>query len=400
MISVQEAEQLIARSLSALPSEACPVSQAHGRILREDLRADRDLPPFDRVMMDGIAFAWSPTEKGKRRYAIEGTALPGEPARSLRDRAHGCLQVMTGAVLPEGCDCVAPYEELTISGREAILAEGVRPALMQYVHRRGSDRKQGDLLLAKGCRLHSAQIAVAASTGRTHLEVACRPSIAVVSNGNELVDIGRPVEPFQIRPINNYSLQGALLRRGLPAVATFHTRDDRAEMADCLRAVLGGHDLVILTGGVSMGRHDYVPGVLKDLGVEVVFHRVRQRPGKPFWFGLSRDKKPVFALPGNPVSALVCCHRYVLPQVERAMGARPEEPEYAELTEDITFDLPLALFAPVSLACTSGGRLTATPVPFNNSGDFASLAESDGFVELEAERHAFAAGTAARLWRW
>lgn len=400
MIPVHEAQALIAKHLRLFPAETCPISEASGRILRENIHADRDLPPFDRVMMDGIAIAYAAWEDGRRRFLIEDTAQPGEPPRALVDAAAGSVQVMTGAVLPRGCNCIIPYEDLTIKADEASVRKGTKPVCMQHVHEQAFDRKQGELLLERGCRLLSPQIAIAAAVGKESLMVGYQPSVAVVSNGNELVDLDEEVEPFQVRPINNYGLLAALRRQGFPRVDVFHTRDDKRNMTDCFRKVLKDYDVIIMSGGVSLGKYDYVPTVLDELGVEVVFHKVYQRPGKPMWFGLSDDKKPVFALPGNPVSTLVCFHRYVLPRLEIAMGAPETKPAFAQITQDVVFELPLTFFPPVRISRRPTGLLTATPVPYNNSGDFASLGASDGFIELDAGETEFPSGSVVHFYPW
>ncbi len=400
MISVRQAERIILTRVPKLPAVSCPLEEAHGRILREDVRADRDLPPFHRVMMDGIAISSAAWRAGARRFVIRSTRQAGHPPSTLRDPAASCIQIMTGAVLPKGCDAVVPYEELDIRGKAAALRRGVRVRPMQNVHRQGQDRKKGARLLRSGALLQSPQIAIIASVGKSRVRVTGLPSVAVVSNGNELVELGRPLAPYQIRPSNTYGIRAALRSFGLARVSTFHTRDDEDRIARCLRTALRGHDILILSGGVSMGRYDFIPNVLARLDVKQLFHKVRQRPGKPFWFGLSRDGKPVFALPGNPVAVMVGLHRYVLPALRAAIGAPAPEPETAVLTRRIDFALPLTYFPPVRTARGRDGRLLATPVRYNNSGDSAALGESDGFLELPPGRRGFAAGHVARFHRW
>jgi molybdopterin molybdotransferase len=215
-----------------------------------------------------------------------------------------------------------------------------------------------------------------------------------------LVDVSDAVEPHQIRRSNSYALAAALRLRGYSQVSLWHAPDD----PDRLRAVLSeaftaGH-VTVVTGGVSMGGFDYVPAVMQSLGVTPLFHKVRQRPGKPFWFGVGKDGRPVFALPGNPVSAVICLYRYLLPHLEWAMGAAGHPTERAALGAPVTFKPELTYFLPVRLDSDEGGRLVAEPRPTNTSGDFATLSGTDGFVALDAERTDFERGYVAPLCRW
>ncbi|MFH0908740.1 MAG: molybdopterin molybdotransferase MoeA, partial [bacterium] len=310
MITVEDAEKTILYHALDLETVLCPLSRAHGKILGEDICADRDLPPYDRVTMDGIAIAYSAWKQGCRRFKIEGTAQAGEPRARLEDRKTGCIEVMTGAVLPEGCDCVVPYEELQTDGTESAISEKASPKKNQHVHPQGTDSKKGDLLLQSGCTLLSPQIEIIASIGLSSVEVSTAPSVAVLSNGDELVDLGKEILSYQVRLSNGYAIRAALASLGCSEVSMFHTRDDQRRIERVLKEILKDFDMVIITGGVSVGRFDLVPGVLKSLGVKMIFYKVNQRPGKPMWFGRTQDKKPVFALPGNPVSSLICTHRY------------------------------------------------------------------------------------------
>jgi len=399
-ITPQRADALISNALPAdWPTEYVPITSAAGRILRRPVPADRDLPPFDRVMMDGIALASAALGNGNRRFKIESTALPGRPPLALSEPASGCIQVMTGAVLPQGCDTVVPFEEIKISGDYADIAPDLGIEAGDNVHHRASDLNKGDILLPAGKRLTPNHIALAASTGQTEVCVARPPRIAVVSNGDELVDLGHPVHPFQIRPINNYGIRAVLHARAFPEVHVFHTPDDRDAILTVLNTVLDNFDLLIISGGVSMGRFDYVPSVLQELGVQKIFHKVRERPGKPLWFGMFRNNKPVFALPGNPVSSMVCLHRYVLPHTEHAMGLRQTSEETAVLARPVDFEPPLTFFPPVKTSVVEG-ILTAEPVKYNNSGHFAALSESNGFIELQADINHFPAGTSVPFRRW
>lgn len=400
MISVFEAEQIILGYPLSLPPVRVALAEAGGRVLAESIRADRDLPPFDRVMMDGIAVAYDAWAAGCRHFRIETIHGAGRPAIALDAPSDGCIQVMTGAVLPNGTDTVIPCEQIRFSDGRADIAEETEAARGQFVHRQGSDRKRGDTLLAAGVLVRPPEMAVLASAGQASVAVSRLPSAAVISNGDELVDVGQPAADYQIRPSNAYALECGLRGAGLTRVARLHTRDDRASIEQTLAQALAEHDFLILSGGVSAGQFDYVPEVLAKAGVSRLFHKIAQKPGKPFWFGLSHEQVPVFALPGNPVSTLVCFHRYVLPWLWKSLGHNTAGPEYARLAGDVSADAGLTFFPPVRVRCEKDGVLTATPVRYAGSGDYASLADADGVVELPAGKGPFTAGFAARLIRW
>lgn len=399
MTTVPEAEKIILQHVRPFPGVAVSLEESWGRVLAEDLFADRNLPPFDRVSMDGIAISHDAWQKGARQFLVEAVQPAGSPRIRLKDPS-ACIEVMTGAILPEGCDCVIPFEGVDIQDGRARLKEDFKLAALQNVHEEGSDYKKGSLLLSRGCRLLPAQIAVAASIGKPKVMVSQDPRIAVVATGNELVDVDRPVEIFQIRQSNAHAIEAALRLQRYTHVHRLHIKDDRHSMLGALRKVFQASDVVILSGGVSMGRFDYVPEVLKELGVEVCFYKIKQRPGKPFWFGVSGDGKPVFALPGNPVSTQICFHRYVLPYLRKASGIREDIVEYATLREDVHIKTSLTYFLPVKITCGTDGHVTAEAVYPNGSGDYASLARSDGFVELGADTYDFPQGTTTRLYRW
>jgi molybdopterin molybdotransferase len=191
-----------------------------------------------------------------------------------------------------------------------------------------------------------------------------------------------------------------LQQQGFQQTSDEHLLDELTRLRKRLEEILDEASVLILSGGVSMGQADYVPQVLDELGVEVVFHKISQRPGKPMWFGIGPARQAVFALPGNPVSSLVCCRQYVLPALLQASGRELPRAETAVLAEDVTFNPELTCFLPIRLESADDGRTLATPVPTNTSGDFASLSGTDGYVELALELSEFPAGTAVPLHRW
>jgi molybdopterin molybdotransferase len=260
--------------------------------------------------------------------------------------------------VPSGCDSVIPVEQITVGGGDAELDDELDIEPWQNVHRRGSDSRQGTLLLTAGIELRAPEIAIAASAGMARVRVSSQPMLAVISTGNELVEPGDPILPHQVRRSNAYAIAAALRRHGFQRVADDHILDDIVDLRHRLKFHLETHDVVILSGGVSMGKLDLVPRALDDLGVRSVFHKVAQRPGKPMWFGVASS--------GSPVT----------------------------VATDLTF------FMPVRVEVDDWGRAWAVPKPTNGSGDFTALAGTDGFMELPPGPNVYPKGFVARLHRW
>jgi molybdopterin molybdotransferase len=224
--------------------------------------------------------------------------------------------------------------------------------------------------------------------------------IRIISTGDELIPAGESIEPHQVRMSNGPAMQALLEKHGYMDCKHDHLVDERDVLKEWIAVHLDAADVIILSGGVSMGKADYVPEVLAELGVEVIFHRISQRPGKPMWFGKGPDGQSVFALPGNPVSALVCCRQYVIPALAKASLAAAQAPEFASLASDVTFNPDLTCFQPVRLISNAAGQVLAMPVNTNTSGDFTALSATDGYVELSREQSEFPAGTPVFLHRW
>jgi molybdopterin molybdotransferase len=399
LILPAQADRLIGENLRCLPIESLPLVQCSGAVLRENIYGERDQPPFDRVAMDGIALDSSAVREGQRTFDIEGIQAAGDVQRTLSQRT-GCLEAMTGAVLPLGCDTVVPVEEIAVAGGIARLKDEVSIEAWDNVHRRGTDSRQGALLLTAGTRLSPPEVAIAASAGMARVRVSAQPMLAVLSTGNELIEPGESVLPHQIRRSNVYGVIAALRRHGFQRVADDHVRDEPTQMRARLKQHLDTHDVLILSGGVSMGRFDLVPGLLTELGVRMVFHKVAQRPGKPLWFGVAQSGPAVFALPGNPVSTLVCLSRYVIPALLAAMGESNPAVRKIPLAAPVTVTSKFMQFVPVRTEVDDWGRDWALPRLTNGSGDFTSLAGTDGFVELPAGPNTYPKGFVTRLFRW
>lgn len=392
------AEEAIISRLTCMPIESLPLTQCVGGTLRENIYAERDQPPFDRVTMDGIAIESGALRRGSRRFRIQGTQAAGAPAMRLEHDL--AIEVMTGAILPLGSDCVVPVEQYDLIDGFAELKTTPLNAPYHNVHRRGSDTRQGTLLLKSGTLLRAPEIAVAASAGMARVRVSSQPAVMIMSTGDELIEPGDPIADHQVRRSNAYAISAALRRRGFARVADDHASDDEALLRERLALHLTTHEVLILSGGVSMGKFDLVPKVLGSLGVHQVFHHIAQRPGRPMWFGIGPQGQSVFGLPGNPVSTLMCLSRYVVPAIAEAMGTQRHPAERIALAEPVTVQPALAYFLPVVLGLDSEGRPWASPHRTKGSGDFLALAGTDGFVELPPGPNTYARGFVTDLYRW
>lgn len=400
MIQPHEADTLIREHMPTYGANGVQIEEAAGRILRTAIRADRDLPPFDRVTMDGIAIDFAAWQAGQRRFTVLDTAVAGRPAPELKDTTAGCIQVMTGTMLPGGTNAVIPYEELNLDGGVAVVSDAADVVPLQHLHSQASDRRAGEIIVPPGTRLSAPHISIAAAVGCSRVQVAYPPAVAIVSTGDELKQVEDAVEPFQIRSANDYGIRATLTRLGYIHVERFHVRDDLEQTTTLLKKLLADFDVLILTGGVSMGKRDFVPVALQTCQVKNHFHKIRQKPGKPMWFGTSPSGKPVFALPGNTVSTLVCLHRYVCPALAHAQGENEAQPQWVRIQDAIRWPLPLTGFIPVRLVYSSAGICSAIPCETNTSGDFAALSESDGFVELPEGQNLFPAGSIVQYRVW
>jgi len=397
MTTVEQAEKLILAQLRNYGNETVPFEQALGKVLAEDIKADRDLPPFNRVTMDGIAINFKAIKNGINTFRIKATQAAGDEPVEI-DEPNECIEIMTGAVLPASADTIIRYEDVEIKdGLAGIDAEGIKQG--QNIHVRGIDKKLGEVLASAGQVVTPAIIGVAASVGKTHLLVKKMPKVVIISSGDELVDVNETPSPYQIRKSNSYTVKAVLQQHGLqPDV--LHIPDDPEVTKTQIRHCLQNYDVLLLSGGISMGKFDYIPQALQDLQVTKLFHKVAQRPGKPFWFGQYQDKALVFAFPGNPVATFMCLNRYFLTWLNATLGLPQQLPVYAVLDKDFQFQPALQYYLQVKLHSNAQGQLMASPVEGNGSGDFANLADTEAFLELPLERSEFKQGEVFKVWRF
>ena len=395
MITVTEAYQLVLANKMRLKSTEVPLTEALGRVLDENIQADRPFPPFNRVTMDGIAISFNTFSTGTRDFPIEKVQAAGDEPYWLLNEGY-CVEVMTGAILPEQTDVVIRVEDITISeGMAKVNIHQVER--FQNIHLCGSDKPAGTVLLKKGVLLGPVELSVAASVGKSTLKVLQYPKTVIVSTGDELVPVSEIPASHQIRISNSYAIFSFLKKWGIPA-EMIHLPDNEEHVQHKIKELLDQFELIILSGGVSAGKFDYIPKALKEAGIQSFFHKVSQRPGKPFFFG-SNENTRVFALPGNPVSTLLCVVRYLIPWLKESLGLEHAIQPKVKLLKSIVFNAPLTFFIPVKLTANPEiPILEAYPLPGNGSGDFANLLDADGFIELPENENEFQAGHFFTFW--
>ena len=373
-------------------AEQVVLDQCAGLHLSEDLISDRDAPPFDKSLMDGYAVRAVDLGKLPRELTVVGwIAAGGVAATPLR--AGEAMAIMTGAPLPVGADAVVPVEQAEVTkGAERIrLSEPT--GVGRFVARRGSDAVAGSVVLKAGTRLGAAQIAVAASIGVMNVPVYAAPSVAVLGTGDELVSAEQIPGAHQIRSCNNPMLMALLQQQPCRATDLGLVMDDPAKIAERIEAGLQ-HDVLMITGGMSMGERDFVPGILRKLGAEMKITKLRIKPGKPFVFAKMPGGKFVFGLPGNPVSAFVCTICFVSRLLEKmAGGAARSDMRTAPLIRSLVANGNRTFFQPAIF----DGR-TITPLQWKGSADVFTLGQANVLVVRPENQPASRPGRSWSLW--
>ncbi len=376
MISFEKAYETVLSNTIDLGVVLLPLSKAHGRVLAEPIKADRDFPPFDRSTRDGIAIqlADGVNDSG---YTIKGVAAAGTPQKTL-ETISDCFEIMTGAILPAHADTVIMYEDLEIENGVAKINQSVSKG--QHIHYRGGDEAKGSMLLEPGTLLTAAEIGVLASVGKSEVLVKKNPRVTLFSTGDELVPVESTPEPHQIRQSNSYSLKAALWDEGISS-EIMHVSDEKMAIAKALKEALEKSEVLLISGGVSKGKYDFLPEVLEELGVEKQFHRVLQRPGKPFWFGRQKEMgTTVFGFPGNPTSTFANYHIYFKAWLNKSLG-RPSDTIEAPINKEFQNTTDLTRFIRTYITLENG-TLMAQLVNGNGSGDLTSLTKANGFIRV------------------
>jgi molybdopterin molybdotransferase len=397
MISVRDALDRVLDGLPRLAGEQVALTAARGRVLAETIRAPRDVPPFRNSAMDGYAVRSADIVAARADRAVRLRVLETVPAGAVAQHvvsSGAAIRIMTGAPMPDGADAVVRVEDTGEAGEYVDVCAAV--AAGANVRDAGEDVRAGETVLAPGRTLRPADIGLIASLGCAMVRVVRRARVAILSTGDELVDVGQPLGPGQIVNSNAYTLAAAVEEAGGEPVLTGIVRD-RPELIRAAFASAVSADVVLSTGGVSVGSFDYVRPILAELGYQERFWKVAQKPGKPLTFGLC-GHTPVFGLPGNPVSSLVCFYLYVLPALRTMMGLeRVHLPSTAAtLAASLTKTAGLTEFVRCSLEGPPEeyrARSTGT----QSSGVLRSLSLGDGLIVGPSEAKILPAGARVRV---
>ncbi len=377
LLGIEQALERVLAAIVALPHEVVALADAHGRALAQTVQADADVPAFDRSAMDGIALR---AEDGAQGAIVSqvGESAAGSPFLGALLPGQ-CVRVMTGGVVPPGATAVLPVERIErLDGDRYRLLEAARPE--QNIARRGSEVHQGAVVLQPGVRLHGARVGVLATYGRDRVQVARRPVVAMLPTGNEIVPVGATPGLGQVRDANRHALTGLLLAAGAVVQQQPVAADARAALTKAVTEAWRDADVLVTSGGVSAGDYDLVPPVLQSLGATLHFHKIAIKPGKPLLFATRQHggrTQYAFGLPGNPVSAYVCCALFVLPAIAALQGA-PAGWQLLTLPSagPLPATGPRAEILPATLLQLAG-QTHANVQNFTSSADLTRFAQAD-----------------------
>jgi molybdopterin molybdotransferase len=394
MLSFEEAREKVIVAVRALrgslATETIELSRGCGRVLAQTIAADRDYPPFDRSIRDGFALRADDAVPGATLHCI-GEIKAGSGFDGVVG-AGQCVQIMTGAAVPAGADAVVMIEHVSIEGDRIMLSRSATRG--QSIVPRGKEALARQQLLAAGVRLGYAEMALAGQVGSHHVTVFKRPCAAILSTGDEVVDISVTPGPLQVRNGNSLALETLAMLTGAESESLGNAPDEKKELRRHIERGLEA-DLLIISGGVSMGKYDLVEMVLGELGTQFVYDSVAIRPGRPAVFGVCRGK-PVFGLPGNPVSTMVTFELFVVPAIDVLSGAEPRPlPIFrARLAHALHERSELTHFLPARLQ-TVRGEPEVSVLPWQGSGDVVTLAQSNAFLIVSPEKLKWDAGEMA-----
>ncbi|RZJ75529.1 MAG: molybdopterin molybdenumtransferase MoeA [Flavobacterium sp.] len=387
MISVNEAKKIIDTSVTYNRITTLPLAEAYGLSLAKKVIAAVDIPNFDQSSMDGYAIKF---KDRNLPLSIIGEMAAGATAQlSIGDGE--ATRIFTGGPLPYNADTVVMQEKIRLEGDTLIildnsLSEGL------YVRPKGAEVKEGEIAMAEGTHLSAAALGFLAGIGCTEIAVYAPPSVGIILTGNELQEPGQPLNFGQVYEANSVQLTAALQKTGCRNIKMYRAEDNPEKLSEVLKKAMSENDVVLLNGGVSVGDYDFVVSAAANCGVEQKFHKIKQRPGKPLYFGVT-ETKMIFGLPGNPSSSLTCFYEYVLPALEKAMHLSPSLNEIkAEVTHNYNRPPGLTHFLKASY---SNGKVT--PLHAQESFRLHSFAQANCFIVLPEESTGCSAGDTVKV---
>jgi molybdopterin molybdotransferase len=396
MQSIQNALQLILSNKRNFGTEFVSIHDCLDRILAADIFADRDYPPFNRATMDGFAIIAQDLNSGSNKLNLQETIHAGD-AKQLEIINGNCVKIMTGAPVPQRANAVIRIEDTHINGNE-IHFNVKQVKENQNIALQGEDAKKGDLLIKKGTKLNPNSISLLAVTGHAKLEVYKLPIIAIVSTGNEIVAVESVIQPHQIRDSNVHTLKNSLLNYCISAIQTALIVDDKIALKNTISELLNT-DIIIISGGVSKGDADYVPEILKHLGVIEIFHRVSIKPGNPLWFGKMPNGGVVFGLPGNPISVQVGYKVFIESFLRKCFDMEPIKPIFLPLLGEKSKKSNFTEYFPCKL--THENKKSGLAInKMNTSGDISTTNNSDGIAIHPSEKQTIEKGEFVEFYFW
>jgi molybdopterin molybdotransferase len=401
VLTPQQAWQTIVAHVAALPAQKQSLAQALGHVLAEPVVGDRDMPPADRSAMDGFAVRATDLGAPPVTLSVVGEVAAGSPSQPSV-AAGTCARIFTGGNVPPGADTVVKLEDTHEPATDRITFTRAERKGANIL-RRGENARQGSVIVPAGVVLDAAKLAGCAAAGYAEVQVLGKPRVALITTGRELLDPGSAPAPHQERDSNRVLIAASVSAAGFPVVRAERVTDERAAVAETLRAALAAADAAILSGGVSVGCYDFVPAAVGDVGARTLVHGVSIKPGKPFLFARTTEGQPIFGLPGNPLSATVGLHEFVLPALRHMAGVAADHCRpvlRARLLESMVNEGGRPRCVLAKLTWTAHGAEVAVQTS-QSSADVVAGAHADGYIVVPADAHTLDAGVWVdfRPWR-
>ncbi|MGB9628638.1 MAG: gephyrin-like molybdotransferase Glp [Thermodesulfobacteriota bacterium] len=397
MVSVDEALEKILSFIKPLGAEKVSILDALGRVIAEDIYANRDIPPLDNSAMDGFAVRWEDVKTASKDQPVLLEVIEDLPAGFISKKTlqkGQAIRIMTGAPIPKGADHVIPVEDTKEEGKFVYILEVISKD--KNIRKAGEDVKKGELIVSKGDLIRPPEVGMIASVGRAFVSVYQRPLVAILCTGEELVDVDGPLEDSKIVSSNSYTLSAQVKDCGAIPLLLGIAKDVKEDIEEKFRQGLRA-DVIISSAGVSVGDYDFVKEALKDLGMETIFWKVAMKPGRPMTFGRIGEK-PVFGLPGNPVSSMVSFEQFVRPSLLRMMGHRQIFRPVIEaiLKEDIREKRGRRHFIRGRISFENGSYFVTTTGP-QGSGILKSMVKANGLIVIPEDKEGVKAGEKVKV---